>query len=123
MVNAERIKTYDFAAQAMGGSNILSFSSFPLNGVIHKVDWKPGSYASNGSYFVYESGTNFVIHSIKNLTNAGLDAYPQHHIVDKDSAGSGTGFTTNFVTNNVLFLSVSGNFPGSYFGGMTVYYK
>lgn len=117
-----RIKTYDFAAQIHTGSNILSFTEQAINGIIQKVEWKPGSYATNGSYFLYESGTNFLIHSVKNLANAGQDAYVQHHLVDPVNTGSGTGITTPIVTNNILFLSVSGNLPGSYFGGMSVYY-
>lgn len=122
MVRDSRIKTYDWSGQAMGGSNLALYTSFAINGQIQRMHWRTGSYASNGSYYLYESGTGDVIHVIKNLTNAGLNVYPQASAVDILNTGSGTGIVAPLVVNNILLLSVSGNYPGSYFGGATLYY-
>ena len=123
MVRENRIKNYTFPTHTFTGSNLSAvYSSFPINGTIVRVELGAGNHVSTGSVWVKESGTNATILQYNGTAAAGYNAYPVAHVVDVNNGGSGTGFFTNLVVNNLIYEAGSGFIAGSSLGPLTVYY-
>ena len=120
-------------AQASWGAGSLTgsfyaaqYSPWAVNGRIQRVFWDFNtSIDSNGSVYLFESGTNTRIHGVNGFS-ADVNAYPVVRVQDSTNAtvsGTTGGWFEKPITQAPLYMAASGLGSAYAIGNVTVYYE
>jgi hypothetical protein len=125
MVRENRIKEYRFTTTeitASAGEIISAVSNHVLNGTVQKVEILANNYTTNGSIYLFVSGTNELIWSRNGTATTSGAFYPHVFTVDQTNVTGSPYVITQRVINSPVYVGGSGLGAGTSGLGINIIY-